>query len=51
MDAPDEQDGGPPSAAHYITREMDPYLLPSMELQALVYAPDAFRAYVEGALG
>lgn len=50
VDAPDEPDGGPPSAARYITRDVDPYLLPSMELQALVYAPDAFRAYLEGAL-
>ena len=50
VDAPDEPDGGPPAAARYITRNTDPYLLPSMELQALVYEPEAFRAYLEGAL-
>ena len=46
----DEADGGPPLAARYITREMDPYLLPSMELQALVHEPADFRRYLEGAL-
>ena len=43
-------DGGPPLAARYITREMDPYLLPSMELQALVHEPANFRRYLEDAL-
>ena len=47
---PDESDGGPPHAARYITRDCNRYRLPSMELQRLVYAPDAFRAYLEGAL-
>jgi peptidoglycan/xylan/chitin deacetylase (PgdA/CDA1 family) len=47
---PDEPDGGPPMAARYITKESPPYRLPSMELQALIYAPDAFRRYLEGAL-
>ena len=47
----DEPDGGPPQAARYITRDSNPYRLPSMELQRLVYQPDAFRAYLEGALG
>jgi peptidoglycan/xylan/chitin deacetylase (PgdA/CDA1 family) len=46
----DEADGGPPHAARYITRESDPYRLPSMELQALINSPEAFRAYLEGAL-
>jgi len=47
---PDEPDGGPPLAARYITKTTDPYLLPSMELQRLIYEPPAFRAYLEGAL-
>lgn len=46
----DDADGGPPRAARYITRDTDPYLLPSMELQALIYEPAAFRRYLEGAL-
>ena len=47
---PDEPDGGPPHASRYITAESDPYRLPSMELQALIHDPAAFRAYLEGAL-
>ena len=47
---PDEPDGGPPQAARYITEESDPYRLPSMELQALIHKPAAFRAYLEGAM-
>ena len=47
---PDEADGGPPYAARYITEESDPYRLPSMELGALLYEPEAFRQYLEGAL-
>jgi hypothetical protein len=43
----DEEDGGPPHAARYITRETDPYRLPSMELQRLLHAPGAFRRYLE----
>jgi hypothetical protein len=46
----DEADGGPPQAARYITEESNPYRLPSMEIQALLYEPAAFRAYLEGAL-
>ena len=46
----DEPDGGPPHSARYITRETDPYLLPSMEIQALIYEPEAFRQYLERAL-
>ena len=46
----DEADGGPPHAARYITRGTDAYRLPSMEIQALIYAPEAFRAYLRGAL-
>ena len=46
----DEADGGPPMAARYIYRDTDPYLLPSMELQRLIYDPDDFRAYLAGSL-
>ena len=46
----DETDGGPPHAARYITRAADPYRLPSMEVNALIFAPAAFRQYLEGAL-
>ena len=48
----DEADGGPPMAARYITRETPPHRLPSVEMQrALIYTPDTFRAYLEGAIG
>lgn len=46
----DEADGGPPAAARYITRESNPYRLPSMELERLIYDHGAFRQYLEGAL-
>ena len=46
----DEDDGGPPFAARYITPDTDPYRLPSMDLEHLIYEHDAFRAYLEGAL-
>ena len=46
----DEDDGGPPHAARYITKTSDPYRLPSMEIQALIHDPEAFRRYLEGAL-
>lgn len=47
---PDEPDGGPPNSTRYITEDSDPYRLPSMELQALINQPEAFRKYLEGAL-
>ena len=47
---PDEADSGPPFSARYITKETNPYRLPSMELQGLINHPDAFRQYLEGAL-
>jgi len=50
VSGPDLSDGGPPAAARYITRESDPHKLPSMEIQKLILAPGAFRAYLEGAL-
>ena len=46
----DEPDGGPPQQARYIHKNSDPYLLPSMEFQALIYEPDAFRRYLQGAI-
>ena len=46
----DEADGGPPMAARYIYKNSNPYLLPSMEIMALIYEPDAFTAYLKGAL-
>ena len=47
---PDEADGGPPHSTRYITEDTDPHRLPSMELQALINDPDAFRSYLERAL-
>jgi peptidoglycan/xylan/chitin deacetylase (PgdA/CDA1 family) len=47
---PDEADGGPPFAARYATRESDPYRLPSMDLQYLLYELPALRGYLLGAL-
>jgi peptidoglycan/xylan/chitin deacetylase (PgdA/CDA1 family) len=47
---PDEADGGPPAAARYATRESDPYRLPSIDLQYLLYELPALRRYLLGAL-
>lgn len=49
-DQPDETDGGPPMHTRYITKDTPRFLLPSLEMQYLIYTPDAFRAYLEGAL-
>ena len=50
-DEPNDADGGPPIAVRYITRESNPYRLPSMELQSsLLYEPGSFRRYFEGAV-
>ena len=46
----DESDGGPPHAARYITKQTDPYRLPSMELEYLIYEYDVFRSYLAKAL-
>jgi peptidoglycan/xylan/chitin deacetylase (PgdA/CDA1 family) len=47
----DEPDGGPPMASRYITNDSHPHRLPSIELQRdLIYQPEAFRTYLEGAL-
>jgi len=50
VDAPDEADGGPPVTARYITRSSHPHRLPSMELSALIFEEDAYRAYLQGAM-
>ena len=47
---PDEADGDPPNSTRYITGHTGPHRLPSMEIQALINDPAAFRAYLEGAL-
>jgi peptidoglycan/xylan/chitin deacetylase (PgdA/CDA1 family) len=47
----DEADGGPPYAARYITADADPYRLPSMDLEYLIFELDAYRAYLQGAVG
>ena len=46
----DLPDGGPPAAARYITRESLAHRLPSMEMQRLIYQPEAFEAYLQGAI-
>ena len=51
VEGPDEDDGGPPHAARYITRQSNPYRLPSMEIQGLIHSPAAFRRYLERSLG
>ena len=48
---PDEDDGGPPFAARYITEETHDYRLPSMEFEHLTFEHDAFERYPKGALG
>lgn len=50
VEGADEADGGPPAAARYITRDSNPYRLPSMELERLIYDYGAYRRYLEGAL-
>lgn len=47
---PDEADGGPPHAVRYITRRTPHFRLPSMELERLVYEPEAFQQYLARAL-
>jgi peptidoglycan/xylan/chitin deacetylase (PgdA/CDA1 family) len=47
---PDEEDGGPPVAARYITQDTDPYKLPSMDLEHLIYEHDSFQRCLESAL-
>ena len=47
---PDEDDGGPPHAARYITEHTDPYRLPSMDFEYLIYSYEAFGQYLQGAI-
>lgn len=47
---PDESDGGPPFSARYITKQTDPYRLPSMELLFLIFDYDDFRKYLENSM-
>ena len=46
----DEEDGGPPFEARYVTKDSHPYRLPSMELDSLIYEYEAFRSYLEAAV-
>ena len=46
----DEIDGGPPFSIRYITRNTDPYKLPSMDLEHFIFEFDSFRNYLEGTL-
>lgn len=45
----DEADGGPPKAARYITRNSNPYRLPSMDTNYLIHDAGPFRRYLEEA--
>ena len=47
---PDEADGGSSNNTRDITERTDPHRLPSVELQALINDPGAFRSHLEGAL-
>jgi peptidoglycan/xylan/chitin deacetylase (PgdA/CDA1 family) len=47
----DEDDGGPPEAARYITKATHAYRLPAMDFEFLIYGYDAYRAYIERAEG
>jgi peptidoglycan/xylan/chitin deacetylase (PgdA/CDA1 family) len=50
VSAPDEADGGPPTAARYVTRTTPPLRLPAMDLQRLVWEDEAYRAFLLGSL-
>jgi hypothetical protein len=45
----DEADGGLPKASRYITRNSNPYRLPSMDTNYLINDVDPFRRYLEEA--
>lgn len=49
IEGEDEDDGGPPQAARYITKQTHPYRLPSMEIEFLLREYDTYRAYLEEA--
>jgi len=46
----DEEDGGPPHEVRYITEDTDPFRLPSMELEYLIFEFNAYRRYLQDAL-
>ena len=46
----DEVDGGPPNYLRYITRQTPRFKLPAMELEGLIFEPDAFQRYLIGSL-
>ncbi|TES93535.1 MAG: polysaccharide deacetylase family protein [Candidatus Cloacimonadota bacterium] len=48
-DGDDEIDGGPPFSTRYITQKTDPFKLPSMELEYLIFGFDSYRRYIENA--
>ena len=49
--AADEADGGPPEHLRYITKQTPHFKLPAMELEGLIFEPEAFRRYLMGASG
>jgi peptidoglycan/xylan/chitin deacetylase (PgdA/CDA1 family) len=46
----DEDDGGPPWSARYITPHTNPYRLPAMDFEYQIHGAEAFRRYLQGAL-
>ena len=46
----DLNDGGPPVAARYISEESNPYRLPSVDFEYLIFDYDPYREYLENAL-
>jgi hypothetical protein len=46
----DDEDGGPPFAARYITEATNPYRLPAMDFEYLINRYDAFRRYLTEAI-
>lgn len=47
---PDEVDGGPPYSTRYISKASNPYRLPAMEMEALIYEEKKFIQYLEEAI-
>ena len=43
-----EAAGGPPMETRYLTRESDPYRIPSLDTNNLVFTSEAMRTWVEG---
>lgn len=46
----DEKDGGPPKEVRYINKKTNPYRLPAMELEYLIYDYSSFCEYLEDAI-